>query len=635
MSQSTNPLARTCVVLAAVSSGLATAGEFTLGDIEGKYTLIGNYAVVQRLEDPDDDIIDSPGDPTLPISEDLKFPQSNNYDDGDRNFEKGDLVNNRVTVIGDLELTWGKYGMLLRGDAFYDDVYHNNNAHDAPDRINSTQDPFDSFTDEAEEFSGYRTRMLDAYVWGNFELFDRPVNVRVGRHIAAWGQSLFFYGVALSQSSADATRATIPGTDVKSILLPNEQLSFRMALTQRLSLLGQYHFDFKPFEVNPIGEFFSVTDVASPGSEFSYGFRNPFYLDNLSRFDLTDPNDLADIIMTIDEAFDGQIPTDPVEDFIRGLPIGVVPSLSLPGNGQNPLNAPSGVNPTAAGEIEPDNDQYGLGLSYALTDTTEIGAYYLRYTQKTPVVQLNFGSLVLIPEQEVAPGVVVPGLTTADLGLSVPETYNITYFPDVDLYAMSVSTLLYGVNVGGEIIRREGVDVLIDVDEGVLGVIPQSSRANTTQLILNGIYTFRPPLYFDTVILVGELGWVKADDIEGVRSHEGANAGQLYTNLTADEKATGIALLSYFDKNNVFDGWDMRIPLSYQKALKGRSPLNAAFGSLFDEGDKRLGIGVEFTRLQRLTLGINYSGFFGDAHFFDRPLADRDTLGVNVRYSFL
>lgn len=635
MSKSIHVLGRSCAALLAGTCLASVAGEFEFNNIEGKYTLTGNYAVVTRLEEPDQRIIDTPGDPTLPISEDLKFPQSNNFDDSDRNFEKGDLVNNRLTLIGDIELNWRDYGMLLRGDMFYDDVYQGKNAHDAPDRINSTQDPLNSFTEDAEKFSGYRARMLDTYVWGNFEPFGHPLNVRAGRHIAAWGQSLFFYGVALSQASADATRANVPGTDVKSILLPNEQISFRLSLTPRISLLGQYHLEFKPFEIDPIGTFYSVTDVASPGSEFSFGFRNPFYLDNLSRFDLTDPADIASIVQTIDSAFDGQVPTDAVENFIRGLPIAAVPTLSLPGTGQNPLNAPTGVNPTFAGEIKPDEKQYGVGLAYAMTDTTELGAYYLRYTQKTPVVQLNFGSLVLVPEQEVAPGIVVPGLTTADLGLSVPETYNVTYFDNADLYAMSISTLWMGVNWGGEIIHRRGVDVLIDVDEGVLGVIPQSSRANTNQVILNGIYTTRPPVYFDTVILVGELGWVQAKDVEGVRSHEGARAGQLYTNLTADEEAWGISLLSYLDKNNVLDGWDLRIPLSYQQALKGRSPLNAAFGSLFDEDDVRVGVGLELTRLQRLTFGLNYSGFFGEAHFFDRPLADRDNIAFNLRYSFL
>lgn len=628
---------RVILLLALIGFALpAGAGESEFGQFTTKYTLTGSYAAAIRLENPDDGIINAPGDPRIPVAEDLKFPQSNNFDDGDRNFRKGDLVNNRASLLGDIEVNWRNFGVLLRGDAFYDDVYHRKNAHNAPDRINTTQEPFNSFTGEAEKFSGKRARLLDAYAYASFDLYDRPLQIRAGSHIAAWGQSLFFYGVALSQSSADATRATVPGSDVKSILLPSNQISLRFSPTDQLTLLAQYHLEFKPFEINPIGEFYSVTDLVGPGREFAYGFKNPFFLDNLGGFDITDPQDLAQIVMTIDEVLDGQLQTEALTAYLQSLPIGLLPTVSLPGtSGQNPLNAPPGLNPTYAGEIKPKGQQFGLGATYAPTDTSELGAFYLRYHQKTPVVQLNFGKLTVIPARELAPGVTIPALTTAELGLSVPETYNISYFGNVDLYAVSFSTLLFGWNVGGEVIRREGVDVLIDVDEGVNGIIPQSSRANTHQVALNAIYTGRPLYYFDTMILVTELGWIRADDIEGVQSHEGARAGQTFTNLTADKEAMAIAFLSYWDKSNVFNGWDLRIPLSYQQALKGRSPLAAGFGSLFDENDIRVGIGAEFTRLQTLTLGLNYSGFIGGkAHFFDRPLQDRDTIGVIARYNF-
>lgn len=628
---------KTCIrsslgALVALAPLQTRASEFVLGDIEGKYTLNSSYSAVMRLEKPDPRNIDTKGDPTLPISEDLKYPQSNNYDDGNRNFRRGDLVNNRFSLIGDLELAWEDYGVLLRGDAFYDFAYHGKNEHDEPDRINTYQQPINRFTRQAKRFSGERVRLLDAYAWASFDPYGHPLNVRVGQQITAWGQSLFFSGIALAQSSADATRANVPGTDVKSILLPSPQASFRFALTEEFNLLGQYHLEFKPFEIDPVGTYYSVSDVAGPGTGFSYGFRNPFFLDNLSALTLTDPGDIGEIVMTIDSALDGQIPTDALSDLLQSLPLGL-PPIALPLTGQNPLNAPSGVNPTYAGRKKPNSKQYSLGLTWDVTDTTQLGTYYLRYTQKTPVVQLNFGELVLIPERELLPGVVLPGITTGTIGLSVPQTYNVTYFDKVDMFALSASALVGGVNIGAELIRREGVDVLIDVDEGVLGVIPQSSRANTTQVLLNGIYTFRPPFYFDTIILVGEAGWIGVDGVEGVRSHEGADAGKRYRNLTASDEAWAVATLAYFDKSNVLHGWDMRIPFSYQQAIEGRSALNGGFGSLFDEGDIRVGLGVELTYLQKLTFGFNYGGFFGRAHFFDHPLADRDTLGLSIRYS--
>ena len=624
-----------------ISAAPAAAGDFNFWGIDAKYTLQGSYAAAWRLEEPSNRIINSSTDPEVPISDVLKYPQSNNMDDGDRNFDQYDMVNNRLSLLGDIEFRWENFGLLLRGDAFYDDVYANNkrNANTSPDTISTTQEQHNRFTDAADRFSGRRARLLDAYVYGDFYFGDTmALQARLGRHIAAWGQSLFFYGVALSQSRADATKATVPGADVKSILLPTNQLSFRFSLNEKITLLGQYQFEFKPFELNPVGEFYSVADVVGPGREFAYGIKNPLYLDTLSGFDVTNQSDLAAIINTIDAVFDDQLPTEQLAALIAGLPIDFLPSLNPPTNGLALYDAPEGLNPVYAGEIEPDKSdkQYGVGIEYALTDITAIGAYYLRYHQKTPAVVLNFGELDLISEQQLLPGITLPAVTTAALGINVPESYNIKYFDNVDLYAISLSTLAFGVNFGAEIIRREGVDVLVDVDNGINGPVPTPTTANTNQVLVNGIYTFRPQWLFDTVTIVGELGWIQAEDVEPQQSVEGPDAGSFYSDLTfGSEEAYAASFLSFLSINNIFDGWNMTIPLSLQRAIRGRSPLNGAFGSLFAERDTRVGIGAEFTRLSALTLGIQYSGFTGgDPHFFDRPLADRDTISVSAKYNF-
>ncbi len=624
--------------LCATGGAIADAAELELGEFNVASTLTASYAAAMRLEDPHPGIIATPGDPRIPVAEDLKYPQSNNFDDGDRNFAKYDLVNNRVSLLGDIEISWHDFGALVRGDAFYDWAYHGSNANDSPETLNTSQQPHNSFTKDAQKFSGERARLLDAYVYGSFDIGDTmSLQLRVGRHIAAWGQSLFFSGVALAQSTADATRATVPGADVKSILLPINQISARFTLTDDITLLGQYVLEFKPFEVNPIGDFYSPSDLVGPGAEMTYGFLNPLAPDNLAAFDITDINDIADIILTIDEVFDGQLPTDALEAALRTLPLEVLPSLFFPQTGLNPLNSPYGVNPTYAGERRPDDNdkQFGLGVLYALNDVTELGAYYLRYHQKTPTVELTFGSLDLIPAQTLLGGITVPAITTASLGLNVPEVFRIAYYDNVDLYAVGFSTVLWGLNFGGELIRREGVDVLVDVDEGVNGIIPEPTRANTTQVLVNAISSFRPPFYFDSVALVGELGYVAADGVEPVLSHEGANEGKPFDTLSFDREAWALATLMILDRGNVFQGWDLRIPISYQHALKGRSALNGGFGSLFDRDDIRVGAGVEMTWLQQLTVGVNYSGFLGGKpHFKDRPLADRDTVGFSLKYRF-
>ena len=46
----------------------------------------------------------------------------------------------------------------------------------------------------------------------------------------------------------------MPGADVKSILLPVNQVSMRFALDNEWTFLGQYKLEFKEVELNPVGE---------------------------------------------------------------------------------------------------------------------------------------------------------------------------------------------------------------------------------------------------------------------------------------------------------------------------------------------------------------------------------------------
>ena len=151
----------------------ARAGSFELFGLEAQYQLIGSYALGVRTESPDGGIINTPPSPRIPIPDYLKLPESNNFDDGDRNFKKGALINNRLTVLGEFQFQKDDYGMLLRGDAFYDDVYRRlDNDNDLPETINTTQQPVNTFTDAARYFDGRRTRLLDAYVYGSWAISD-------------------------------------------------------------------------------------------------------------------------------------------------------------------------------------------------------------------------------------------------------------------------------------------------------------------------------------------------------------------------------------------------------------------------------------------------------------------------------
>jgi hypothetical protein len=613
----------------------AVAGSFDLFGLDGSYQVQATYAYAVRTEKPHNGIIDTPPSAEIPIPDYIKFNESHNYDDGDRNFKRGAVVNNRLSMIGELQLEKDQYGILVRGDTFYDQVYHDANDNNSPDTINRTDGdpnyPFEGtvneFSDAARYYSGGRSRLLDAYVYGSWYLGDSSaLNLRVGKHIAAWGESLFFSGVALAQSPADATKASVPGADVKSILLPVNQVSMQFAINDKLTLLGQYKLEFKPVELNPVGEYFSVSDVVGPGAQFIWGIENPLYLANFSDLNLLS-DDVPEAVQLVVDLLAPDLPTGQLTQLLGDVlnrldPL--LPDVTVPLEVINQPNAPHYINVVRGKDKRPsDFGQWGVGLKYRLSWETTLGLYQLRYHNTTPAPVQNYGYAVLLP------GVGgLPDLTTRALGLQVPVSYNIRYFDGIDLSALSFSTTLLGMNIGGEAIFRDGVDILVDVDGGLLGPVPTPTRGRVAQGLLSSLYTTGPKLFWDALTLVTEVGYVHVLDVD-----QACGPTSCSEDLTYTRDAWGYSILGLIDRKNVFSGWDLQIPVTYAAIGSGHSSLISGLGSLMGEGDKRTSIGFNFTWLQKLQMGISYNVFLGKPDFTERPYADRDYVAFTTKYN--
>ncbi|HET8880701.1 MAG TPA: DUF1302 family protein [Solimonas sp.] len=625
----TRRIAIAAALPAVVGIGTAHAASFDLFGFDAETQFSATYSAAWRLNSPDPRLVDTPGAATIPVPDYFKVAESANYDDGDRNFRKGALINNRATLLGELLLHRNDYGLELRGDAFYDDVYHHRNDNDSPGTISKTDGAYNEFSGAAQYYDGARARLLDAYVFGTWYFGDQTVlNLRIGQQIAAWGESLFFDGIALAQGPADATKANVPGADVKGILLPVNQISMQLSLNDQWTLLGQYKLDFKPTELNPVGEYFSVTDVVGPGAEFIYGLKNPLYLPSFSDFNVLS-NDAPELV---DLALDALAPNLPVGGVTQAL--GTIlngldpylPDLPLP-VGQVPQpGTPHYINVQRGPDKRPSwGGQYGIGLKYQATAVTNIGLYWLRYHSTTPAPIQNYGYAPLIGGTDGVPTVV----TTQLLNLQVPVTYNVHYFDGIHLAGLSFSTTLFGVNVAGEALYRDGADVLVDVDGGLLGPVPTPVRSKIYQGLLSGIYSFGPGLFWDSLSVVGEGGFIHVADNDA-----GCGPTSCTKQLTYTRDASAISMLAIIDRKNIVSGWDLSMPVSYSQMIDGQSSLLSGFGALMGPHDKRFGIGAYFTYLQQLTLGVQYSGFFGKPDLRANPYADRDNIGVTVKYNF-
>lgn len=620
--------------------GLANAGSLSLGNgIEGQYKLTFNYAAAVRTGSADNNLINGPIDPFVssagpgcPDGQTACFshtglPTTANFDDGDRNFKKWSLINNRLSALGELQLTSENYGLIFSGNAFYDRVYRGSNDNDSPDTVNIKGAPNNEFTPATNKYDGMRIRLLEAYVYGDWTLSDESsLNVRLGKQVAAYGESLFLAGISQAQGPFDATKAFIPGAEIKDIILPENQISMRMSLNNKLTMLAEYQLDFNPTDIFPQGDYFSPADVVGPGATFAYGSLNPA---------------VAPCPGLLPGGLDGacQLNTQ----------LGIAALI---------IDGPRTIDAVRGPDIVPSKyGHWGIGLKYALTPITSVGIYRLRYADHNPTVKLNVGfayvgtvrscnnalNAQLTPlfgnQCTLNSGVVLDTNLNGALRQYVPVSYNVKYVDGIDLTSIAYSTVLGPFNIGGEFNYRQGLDMPIKaVISGVKS--PIYTRGNLSQALVSALYTDNPRFIADDIVFVGEAGIVHVNSVEAVQSSPGiqttGNGDQLFYSATS----YGFQTLFLATTRNVLSGWDLTIPLSYGMIIKGNPSMTGAFGALYGEGDKRFSMGARMQYLQNLEIGVSYNFFFGDTEktIGDSPLkanpyADRDYATLNIKYS--
>ncbi|MDB5984660.1 MAG: hypothetical protein JWQ69_5675 [Pseudomonas sp.] len=296
----------------------AQAGTFEFGDgVIVDYLTTLNYALNTRV-----------GNQSKTLLNNI------NGDDGDRNFKQGSVFTNRISALGEMNIHKGDYGAFVRGSTFYDFAYMSSNDNDSAATINKLGTT-DHFTSAAENRSGSRSRLLDAYAYTDQAVGDNGfLDVRLGNQVVAWGESLYISGISGVQGPIDATKTNIPGTEIKEVLLPEMQLSGKFSIND-LTLLGYTQFQNHPYELSPGGDYFSYLDMVGPGSDYI-------------RFA---PGDLATLLN-----FGGAL-TRGKTDAAR------------------------------------DGGEFGVGARYKVTPYTEVGFYRLHYSDRTPSVITDLASL--------------------------------------------------------------------------------------------------------------------------------------------------------------------------------------------------------------------------------------------------
>lgn len=645
----------------------ALAGSFDLFGIETNYKLTLGYGLSVRAENPAKPLFDGPisqqqveFDPVLAASspqslglrrlDKTGLPFSANFDDGSRDFQNvGSVINNRASAYGELhialdDLGIGKVGVVASGAAHYDRAYFTDNEHDNKDSVNRAEQfctetdcpndgvivgPINQWTHDAEKVGGKRGRLLEAYIYGDWNLTDSiALNLRAGRHLAAWGESLFFPGIVSAQGPFDATKAFIPGAEVKEILLPVNQVSMQLALNRDLTVLGFRQFEFGETEIFPQGDYFSPADLVGPGATFGYGSINPVHEQHCT----TGP----ELALFVTGA--GQVPDGNTQMCDVGAQMTDKPEYIMTFRTKD--NIPS------------DNFPWGVGLKYQLMSNLSVGAYHINYSNHNPNVALNMG-YAYVGKLE---GQVV---TTEQFGnLEVPTSFTVGYADNIKMDALSFSTVFWVFNVAGEVIRRQNVDTSL---EAVISgeTVPWGTRGDSTTAQMSLLYVNNPDfLMYDEVIVVAEFGYTQIDRVDPQQNRNNVcftgtdpsdcdetqpaeNKYQQFGHeLFYDRASAAMQVLTLPKGRNVFPGWDIGTPISFAWLFKGTPSTAGAFGALYGEGDMRASVGVTAQYLQNLEFAVNYNAFFGDAAGLIRnsnlainPYTDKDYVSLSVKYN--
>ncbi|MGB1580768.1 MAG: DUF1302 domain-containing protein, partial [Nevskiales bacterium] len=290
----------------------ASAIEFDFGLFDQKFTAVLNNTVTfgysWRMEDQADFLIGKTNlNPDL-CSDQFQFCQglqrtqtfpaerlaaapgiaSVNLDDGNLNYDKGDVTQAPLKINNDLNIQWGDFGFFARGIGIYDYVnydfeeYHPNRITpenlnqvgitDSPGVANRYSDRVygpgavvrNDRDDATAKQAALRYDLLDFNFYGETKLFDRNVIFRVGRQTVNWGESTVAVVNSVNQAQpVNANSLFRLGFGLLEELFVPVGMVRASTNVWGLDIEAYYQFEWEPIEIPTPGTFMSFLDVGS------------------------------------------------------------------------------------------------------------------------------------------------------------------------------------------------------------------------------------------------------------------------------------------------------------------------------------------------------------------------------------
>ena len=107
-------------------------------------------------------------------------------------------------------------------------------------------------------------------MFGNFDIGPTTLRLKAGKHSIFWGDVAFNanHSVAYSQMPNDSRKSLAsPGVEAKETVLPLNQLSGQLQITDTLAVAGQYFLDWKPNRLPEGGTYYGAADFLFYGPD--------------------------------------------------------------------------------------------------------------------------------------------------------------------------------------------------------------------------------------------------------------------------------------------------------------------------------------------------------------------------------
>jgi hypothetical protein len=199
-------------------------------------------------------------------------------DDSDLSVDRSNLgiVSTRLDLLSELDVIFREnYGFRISAAGWYDPQYGSSSDHPR-DRRQTWGQPsvkVGGYTDEAEDWHYLGGEVLDAFLFGNWDIGDTSLGLRAGRHTIYWGNSLLAVGAINSfggsMSPLDFNKGlAVPGTEAKELFRPTAKLSTVWQFTDNLTFNAYYNLEHGRHLLPEAGTYFSPITGLTEDSEF-------------------------------------------------------------------------------------------------------------------------------------------------------------------------------------------------------------------------------------------------------------------------------------------------------------------------------------------------------------------------------